>query len=185
MPATAHPFAQLIAETENYARPELRLWRPTAVLDLGFRIDAGGQWLHQGAPITHMRLRKLFASLLRREGARHFLITPHMKYPVAVDDAPFCAVECERRGTGARQNIFFRTNMDEVVRADAAHPICMKSRPGNGDTVPYVEVRDGLSAKISRAVYYELTQWLRPAPGDDSAQIGVYSGGKFFALGER
>ena len=110
-----------------------------------------------------------------------------------MDDAPFQAVELKRRGAGPEQNLIFRTNVDDVVLADREHPIRVTTDPSSGQPSPCVEVRDGLQAKISRAVYYELAQLLEPAGreedddesgGEVSGRIlGVYSAGEFFPFG--
>ncbi|MGR3914707.1 MAG: DUF1285 domain-containing protein, partial [Gammaproteobacteria bacterium] len=140
-------------------------------------ITADGRWLHQGAPITRPRMIKLFASLLRRDaGDRHCLVTPHLKYPVQVDDAPFHAVEVRITGRGKKQNLIFRTNVDDVVPANCAHPITMPA------TIPYIEIRAGLQAKISRAVFFELAD-VAVTSDDDAQLLGVYSGARFFGLG--
>ncbi len=122
---------------------------------------------------------KFFASLLRREeSGEFFLITPHVKYPVKVDDAPFLAVELRRRGRGREQDLLFRTSVDDVVCAGADHPI---SAANSG--VPEIEIRDGLWAKVSRAVWFELAGLL--VEQEEGAGIwGVYSGGQFFDLGQ-
>ncbi|MGR3985198.1 MAG: DUF1285 domain-containing protein, partial [Gammaproteobacteria bacterium] len=128
---------QLFAGLRAIQTPAMASWRPRESLDIGLRIAADGRWLHQGAPITRPRMVKLFASLLRVDGGGHCLITPRLKYPVSVDDAPFHAVELRIQGRGKKQNLLFRTNVDDVVPADCAHPITMSG------AIPYVEVRAG------------------------------------------
>ncbi|MDA8011443.1 MAG: DUF1285 domain-containing protein, partial [Gammaproteobacteria bacterium] len=113
----------------------------------------------------------------KKSREKYALITPHLKYPVKVEEAPFLAVELRRRGGGKNQELFFRTNVDDVARADADHPI---SAANSG--VPEIEIRAGLRAKLSRAVWLELADLLIPSE-KDAGVLGVYSAGSFFAVG--
>jgi hypothetical protein len=99
---------------------------------------------------------RLFSSVLRREAdGRHFLVTPSEKILVQVADAPFRAVEMEVRGDGALQEITFRTNVDELVRADVEHPLRFAA-DANGGLRPYLRVRGGLDALLTRALTMDL-----------------------------
>ena len=187
------PYANLFDQLRGFKIPPVAQWHPRETLDIGLRIAADGRWYYQGTVIERRRMVKLFGSVLRVErDGRHCLVTPHLKYPVSVDDAPFQAVELKRRGAGREQNLIFRTNVDDVVLADRAHPIRVTTDPSSGQPSPCVEVRDGLQAKISRAVYYELAQLLEPAGREDDDEsdgevsgriLGVYSAGEFFPFG--
>ena len=68
------------------------------------RIAADGTWFYLGTPIGRPALVRLFASVLKREGDKYFLVTPVEKVGIMVDDAPFLAVEMtmRRRGRPAR-----------------------------------------------------------------------------------
>lgn len=188
--APAQLFAQLFEQLREFKIPPVAQWHPRQSLDIDLRIAADGRWYYQGSVIERRRMVKLFGSVLRLESdGRYCLVTPRLKYPVTVDDAPFQAVELRRQGAGRAQNLVFRTNVDDVVLADRAHPIQVTTDPCSGQPSPCVEVRDGLRAKISRAVYYELAQILEPAEdGEDAAEdnqpvLGVYSAGVFFPFG--
>ncbi|CAJ2377457.1 MAG: DUF1285 domain-containing protein [Gammaproteobacteria bacterium] len=171
---------------ENRREFDISAWNPRETLDIDLRIAADGSWHHQNAPINRPRMVKFFASLLRRENVgenkksreKYALITPHLKYPVKVEEAPFLAVELRRRGGGKNQELFFRTNVDDVARADADHPISAANFSG----VPEIEIRAGLRAKLSRAVWLELADLLIPSE-KDAGVLGVYSAGSFFAVG--
>lgn len=115
-----------------------------------FRIDRNGQWYHEGAPIKREALAKLFSdrALKIDEDGNCWLSTPFEKYPVEVEDVPYVAVDYEEESG----KITFRTNMDETTDK----PIEMRGE------IPYVEVRDGLYARISRSVYYNLIDEFGP-----------------------
>lgn len=181
-------LTELFDQLQKFPEPPLHTWQPNEVLDIDLRIDANGQWYHQGTLIERQKLVKLFSSILRvEENGEYYLITPRLKYPVAVEDVPFQAVELKRQGSGRTQELVFRTNVDDVVLAGESHPIYVNTDSELAQPAPYIEVRNGLRAKISRAVYYELIELLEPAPeqSDNKKQtVGVYSGGEFFAFGE-
>src|SRR6202030_3079687 len=75
--------------------PPVHLWNPPYCGDIDMRIAADGTWFYQKTPIGRAALVKLFASVLKREGDKYFLVTPVEKCGIAVDDAPFLAVELQ------------------------------------------------------------------------------------------
>src|SRR5262245_64532106 len=90
-------------------------WHPPYCGDIGLRIRSDGTWLYRDSPIGRPSLVKLFASVLRRDAdGRHYLVTPAEKIDVAVDDAPFLAVEMEVRDGGRNQRLMLRTNVDDI-----------------------------------------------------------------------
>ena len=151
--------------------------------DLDMRIAADGTWFHEGAPIGRKALVKLFASVLQRDlDGSYWLRTPVEAGRIAVDDAPFTAVEVERSGAGRDQILRFRTNLDDWVTADADHPIRVVTDARSGAPRPYVLVRDRLEALIVRPVFYRMVEFAEEADGR-SDLLGIWSGGAFFALG--
>jgi hypothetical protein len=154
-------------------------WNPPYCGDIGMRIRADGVWLYQGSPIGRMPLVKLFASVLRKDAdGRHYLVTPAEKVDVAVDDAPFLAVEMEVRGEGREQSLVFRTNVDDVVTAGPEHPLRFEVEPGSEGLKPYLLVRGRLEALVTRALYYDLVE----LAVDEGAGLGLWSGGRFLPL---
>ena len=75
--------------------PPVHLWNPPFCGDIDMRIAADGTWFYQKTPIGRPALVKLFASVLKREGDRYFLVTPVEKVGIIVEDAPFLAVELQ------------------------------------------------------------------------------------------
>jgi hypothetical protein len=157
--------------------------------DIGMRIAADGTWHYQGGPIGRKELVCLFAGVLRREeDGSYWLVTPAERARITVDDAPFVAVElfhCPGSAeNGFQQAISFRTNVDQVVTAGPSHPIRIAHPPGSDVPVPYVLVRDGLEARINRAVYYELVAHAVPETVAGHRRLGIWSRGIFFPLGD-
>jgi hypothetical protein len=152
----------------------------------GLEILADGTWTYEGSPIRRMPLVKLFATVLRREGDRFWLKTPVEQVEIAVQDAPYVAVELGAAGSGQEQELRFRTNLDAWITVDDDHPLTVR-RPrhpavGDGDLVPYVEVKEGLEARLLRAVYYELVECGVEEMVDGRTRFGVWSGKRFFPL---
>ncbi|HYD18515.1 MAG TPA: DUF1285 domain-containing protein [Patescibacteria group bacterium] len=148
------------------------------------KILRNGTWLYGGTPINRHNLVKLFASVLHKDAeGRFWLITPAERGLIEVEDAPFTAVELavDSPGTPA-QTLRFRTNLDAWVTAGPQHPIRVVFGE-RGEPAPYLMVRDGLEARISRAVYYQLAE-LAVEQADRPGRYGVYSGGEFFAIGQ-
>jgi len=169
---------------ENQTRETARGERPLLFEgDIDMRIARDGTWYYQGTPIKRDRLVRLFASVLMRdEAGDYFLKTPVEKARIEVEDAPFLAVEMNREGEGRDQRLTFRSNLDETAVAGPDHPLRVAQDPETGEPSPYVEIRDGLEALLTRAVYYELAELAEPSD-DDPDCLGVWSGGVFFPLG--
>jgi hypothetical protein len=154
--------------------------------EFGLRIAGDGEWLHRGSPIRRIELVKLFASVLRREAdGSYWLVTPVERGRIAVEDAPFVAIEVARDGEGTAQQLRLRTNLDQWVTVGRRHPIHVRRPPEVAEEsgpAPYVEVRDGLEARLARSVYYELVELAEERIIDGRVCIGVWSEGEFFAL---
>src|ERR1700752_1065526 len=142
--------------------PPVHLWNPPFCGDIDMRIAADGTWFYLKTPIGRPALVRLFASVLKREADRYYLVTPVEKCGIVVDDAPFLAVELhvERAGGDAlrasEQTLRLRTNVDDWVTCGADHSLRFESEAGTRGLKPYVHVRRDLWAKVTRAVYYEL-----------------------------
>lgn len=158
--------------------------------DYAIRIARDGTWHYRGSPIQRKPLVCLFASVLKREDdGSYWLETPAERGRIEVEDAPFIAVELFWRdcdcGCAVRQQcLTFRTNLDEMVTAGADHPIRVHLDPRTREPRPYVLVRPGLEARISRAVFYELVALAQSETVDGREVLGVWSEGVFFPIDE-
>lgn len=170
-------FDHLSARQAGKKLPPVRDWDPprTGTIDIVIRRD--GTWYHEGEPIRRQPLVNLFATVLRRDPEGYFLVTPAEKLLIEVEDAPFVAIDMEVKGEGDATELLFSTNVDDHVVADARHPLWVEE---HGDEPrPYVEVRDGLNALLSRAVFYRLVDQAR----QEGDELAVYSCGQRFVLG--
>jgi uncharacterized protein len=153
--------------------------------DLPFLIKRDGTWMYRGSPIQRKELVCLFAGVLKREADGSFwLETPAERGRIQVEDAPFVAVELDWVGDGRQQTLSFRTNVDQVVTAGPDHPIRIAHDLLTCEPTPYILVRPGIEARISRAVYYELVALAVPEWVGCRRMLGVWSCGRFFSLGE-
>ena len=141
------------------AGPPVHLWNPPDCGHIPIEIRRDGSWWHEGSLIRRPELVSLFASILRREGARYYLVTPVEKFQIRIEDVPFIAVDVSRQGEGRGQRLAFRTELDDFVTADSAHPIRVVTNPATGEPTPYVMVRDRLEARINRATFYDLVDF--------------------------
>jgi len=158
--------------------PPVEHWNPAHCGDSEMRIARDGTWYHQGSPIGRAAMVRAFSRILRREpGGGYVLVTPAEKLDIAVEDAPFVAVGMKVEDEGRDARLAFRLNTGDLIAASAAHPLRFVAR-GDGPH-PYLHVRAGLEALVSRAIYYEIAE--RALAGDDNPP-GVWSDGAFFAL---
>jgi uncharacterized protein len=158
--------------------PPVDSWHPTHCGDSEMRIARDGTWYHQGSPIGRPAMVQLFASILRREDdGSYVLVTPGEKLDIVVDDAPFVAVEVKSEGSGPGRRLAFRLNTGDLVVAGASNALRFEAHSDGPH--PYVHVRGGLDALISRPVYYELAE-LALAEGCNPP--GLWSDGVYFEM---
>lgn len=151
---------------------------------LDIRIDRSGVWYYRGSPIRRKELVCLFGSVLHRdENGGYWLITPTEMGPIEVEDAPFLAVELYACGEGPAQVLSLRSNVDEVVTVDADHPLRVDHDPQSGEPSPYLHLRDGIEARLTRSVFYELVGLGMEEMVDGQRRFGVWSCGRFFVMG--
>jgi hypothetical protein len=162
--------------------PPVEKWNPPFCGDLDMRIATDGTWFYLGTPIGRPALVRLFASVVKREGGRYFLVTPVEKVGIQVDDAPFLAVEMEIENRGPQQSLIFRTNVDDVVRCDAEHRLRFEPEAGTGGLRPYLHVRRDLWAKVTRALFFDLVAIGEVREEGGRRMFGVASTGEFFAM---
>lgn len=153
--------------------------------DLDIRIDRDGTWYYHGSPIGRKELVCLFASVLwRDEAGDYWMITPTEMGRVEVEDVPFAAVEMFVGEGGDGQCISFRTSVDDLVTLDAEHPLRIETDSATGEPSPYVMVRDGMEARLSRSVFYELVELGVEREVGGETLYGVWSNGMFFPMGK-
>lgn len=152
--------------------PPVDQWEPPATGESRMTIVADGRWLHDGAEITRPAMVRAFSSLLTRDAdGRHWLVTPHERLSIEVEDAAFVAVDLKRESSA----LVFRLNTDDFVIAGPEHPI---SARGDADTPAiYLGVRNGSEARLNRSTYAQLVEMAL-----ESSDLSVMSQGVRFSL---
>ena len=158
--------------------PPVHLWNPPFCGDLDIRIARDGTWFYLGTPIGREALVRLFGSVLRRDGADYFLVTPVEKVRITVEDAPFVAVDFRIEG----DRLIFVTNLGDEAAAGPDHPIRVEVDPATGEPAPYVHIRAALEARIDRKSFYRLVELGEVRAVDGADWFGVASGGCFFPI---
>jgi hypothetical protein len=158
--------------------PPVHLWNPPNVGEIDIVIRKDGGWVHEGGVIGREALVRLFSTILRKDPDGVYLVTPHEKLRITVEDAPFVAVRVDRVGDALR----FTTNVGDEVEAGPEHPIRVAT-DSHGEPRPYVHVRGGLEALIARPVFYELVEMAEERSTPDGVELGLQSNGAWFPLG--
>jgi hypothetical protein len=146
-------LAEIAALVDARKLPPVDQWTPASSGDSHMRIAADGRWFHEGGLITRPAMVRAFSSLLTRDDSgQHWLVTPHERLSIEVEDAAFMAVDVVEEG-GA---LAFRLNSDDTVIAGPDHPIRAKGDP---DTPAlYIDVRHGTEARLNRSTYAQLVE---------------------------
>jgi uncharacterized protein len=168
---------------EKRGPPPVEKWNPPFCGDIDMRIAADGTWFYQKTPIGRPALVKLFASVLKREGDKYFLVTPVEKIGLIVVEAPFLAVELKAEHDARGQVLRFRTNVDDWVEAGPGHALRFEPEP-TGGLKPFLHVRRELWAKATRPLFYDLVELGEERDLDGKAMFGVVSAGEFFAMAD-
>ena len=165
-------LAEIAALAQARKLPPVGEWRPEREGDSLMRIAADGRWFHDGGEITRPAMVRAFASLLMRDASgQHWLVTPKERQSVEVEDAALIAIDVTQQ-EGA---LAFRLNTDELVIADADHPITAR---GDVDTPAiYLGVRYGIEARLNRSTYTQLAEIAL-----ESGDLCVTSRGALFPL---
>lgn len=182
------PSADTLAQAASAARkgkglPPVHLWNPPFCGDLDMRIARDGTWYYEGTPIGRPALVRLFASILKLEEGRYYLVTPVEKVGITVEDAPFVAVDVQVSDAGSsQQTLSFETNVGDRAVAGKDHPLRVIRDAQTGEPSPYVMIRAGLEALIDRKTFYRLVDLGTHQDIEGASWFGLWSGGQFFPM---
>lgn len=164
--------------------PPVEKWHPEFCGEMDLIIKADGSWWHEGSPIGREKLVKLFSTILRKdEDGRHYLVTPYEKIGIQVERAAFTIVRLDNEGEGASQQLFFTSNVGEVIALSPKRPLRVETDARTQEPAPFIAVRGRLEASLARSVFYELVDMASEIDTPHGPQLGVYSAGVFFPLG--
>jgi hypothetical protein len=186
----ADSLAGLIAASNRHGEPAkarpVERWNPPYCGEIDMLIRADGTWCYNGSPIGRAALVRLFASILRKDEGRYFLVTPVEKVGLRVEDAPFIATAM-RRETAAgpdgqvAEKLVFETNVGDVTQAGPVHPMRFE-RGAHEGLKPYVHVRGGLWARLTRALSHDLVDIAVEREEKGESWLGIASDGAFFPI---
>ena len=146
------------------------------------RIAADGTWFYLKTPIGRPALVKLFASVLKREGDKYFLVTPVEKCGIVGRRRSVPRGRAQRRAGRRGRSLHFRTNVDDWVACGPDHALRFEPEPETGGLKPYLHVRRDLWAKVTRALFYDLVELGEERDVGGRRMFGVASAGEFFAM---
>ena len=159
--------------------PPVELWDPPYCGEIDIEIKGDGSWFYNGSAFKRLSLVKLFASVLKKEGDEHFLVTPVEKVKISVADAPFVLTQWQWQDEGANTRMLVSTNLGDEFLLDADHPLTITPK-GN----LYICVRRNLMARVHRNVYYQWVALAQEKTTDEQGtQLVFNSAGHEFILG--
>ena len=166
-------FDELLEQQRNKKLPPVETWDPKNLGAIDIKISRDGTWVHEGGEIKRKELVQLFSTILVKEENRYFLVTPIQKLRIEVEDAPFVAVSFQVRGEPPETDIIFETNVGDLVVLNKEHILWV------ADGKPYIHVRSGLNALLTRNAFYHLIDY----GVEKNGQLIIYSSGSSFSLG--
>ena len=113
-----------------------------------FHIDNQGQWFYQNEPLP-TKFARLFSSILQRIDAEYFLITPVEKLKVSVVSVPLIIVDYQALESGIFELV---TGLDTHFEIEGVSAFSIEEEG------VFVELSNGLAAKLGRACYYRFVE---------------------------
>ncbi|PNK60475.1 DUF1285 domain-containing protein [Psychrobacter sp. FDAARGOS_221] len=171
--------------------PPVDKWQPEVEADMDLLIKANGEWWHEGDQITRQSLVDLFSTVLWREGTdeapEYFLKTPVEKLRIQVEDVPFLITQVNEVEQQGVEYLQFITSTGDVVYLTEDNPLEMRLyqqqvNKDSQDYRPYIEVRFGMRALISRNVLMHLVRLGELSEHQGETRLTLTSGGKQFTL---
>tara|TARA_Y100001970_G_scaffold207654_1_gene253037 strand:+ start:10296 stop:10796 length:501 start_codon:yes stop_codon:yes gene_type:complete len=148
-----------------------------------FFINAQCEWYYKESKITRYSMVKLFSTILvRDDDDTYHLRTPVEDVLVEVKDVPYMITEMFVTNKRNFSYICFKTNVDFSFILGRKNPLWLEKKDNSEELIPYVLVKKGLIAKVSRSVYYQLVELLEVKKINNTLYNGLYSGKEFFVL---
>mgnify|MGYP003116208728 FL=1 len=157
--------------------PPVELWDPPFCGDIDLVIKSDGSWYYNGTIFKRLSLVKLFASVLKKEAEKYFLVTPVEKIGIVVEDAPFLITQWQWLDE-EKTLMQVSNNLDDSFTLSAEHPLVLTEDGGL-----YVTVRRNLPAKVHRNVYYQWVDLAKEESNENGTELCFYSAEQRFVLG--
>jgi uncharacterized protein len=169
------------SEPARKGLPPVERWNPAYCGEIDMRIAQDGTWHYMGTPINRPALVRMFSTVLRKDPERYVLVTPVERVGIAVEDAPFLAVEMAVVGESENRQIAFRTNVDDLAQVGPDHPLRFE-HDATGGVKPYVRIRGDLWARATRSLAFDLIAMGEEREIAGAAIFGIKAGGMFFPI---
>lgn len=167
----------VLSDDKSFKIPPVELWDPPYCGEINIHIKANGNWTYNNSIFKRMRLVKLLASVIKKEGDDYFLVTPVEKIKITVEQAPFILTKWAWQGT-EQTNMVVCTNVGDEFVLDEEHPITFDEQ----DEM-YVTVRRNLVAKVHRNVYYQWVEMANEVETEKGTELVFNSAHVQFSLG--
>ena len=153
---------------------------------MAIRIHSDGHWSFRESPFERPKMVALLAQSLVFFKGDYYLIAPEQLLKITVDDLPFLITRIDQ--STDKKTLVVTTNLGEQVTLGENHPLLMSCLPNSNESnqdieIPTVEVRAGLSARFSRACFYELIECCEPVQVNGCNIMQFYSNGVAFSVG--
>lgn len=173
----ADPLGSIEQQLKNprqSASPPLENWDPPLSGDIDILIRADGEWLHEGAPFKRKAIVELFSSILRREpDGDYYLVTPVEKWRIRVEKHALQVIDISRDPTS---DVLIATcNHGPTLSIGPEHPL----QACDDSDVPWLQCNHGLTAGLTRSVWYHLVDSAETRGG----LLVVHSGQWEYSLG--
>lgn len=172
MKASIDSLEKQLKTGRDFQSPPLHLWHPPLSGSIDIRIDARGNWFHEGELIQRESLVRLFASILRREeDGGYYLVTPVEKWRIEVQLHPLVVTDIDELECGGERFLEATLNTGKKIRIGEQNPLFTDPRT---DGVPVLQLAHGLTALCSRAAWYRLTDLVEHDGSEASLKSGTF-----------
>ncbi|HCH33342.1 MAG TPA: hypothetical protein DE045_10395 [Oceanospirillaceae bacterium] len=146
----------LIKQAQQIPDYPLASWTPEFKGDMDLVVEANGTWIHQGQPIVKTKIMQLFSRLLQRQNSGdYWLMTPVEAFSITVEDLPFTIVSADQTTVDTVAQWQFTSNCGDQICLLSPNQLQV-TLDELGQPQPQLLVRDGLWARISRSVFFQL-----------------------------
>lgn len=155
-------------------------WQPEHCGLMNLIIKENGDWWHEGSEIKRQKLILLFSKVLCKENKSYYLKTPVEKIEIVVEDAPYLVTSHRvvKDDNGAIA-IYLVTNIGDEVPLSQVFPIELRGEEAR----PYLLLKRGLDALISRSVFYDLVDIALSQGGEVENELWLTTHSHKFCLG--
>ncbi|TDO98892.1 DUF1285 domain-containing protein [Marinomonas balearica] len=172
---------EAISQDDGY--PPVHQWKPEFCGDMDLLIQRNGEWIHEGSAIKREKMVTLFSRVLWCEDSQYFLVTPHEKVRIQVEDVPFLVTQCECK-VDDNGRTFFAMQTTTKDQLQLGIDTELELHDWQGELLPYITMRYGMKASLHRNVFYDLANnYAEEQIEGDEVSWWIESAGKRYCIG--